>query len=135
MDSPRRPFKPRVPGDPSTPVSPGQMLREARKHRRQSSTDRMLFDTLSPSMVARLNELPIKTTFASALAAMKPGVAEAASGFRDVKLAGSPRSHGPAQTLKELLGSGCGNSDQFCQPGTRGLSGRIRAQPLANLGT
>ena len=106
MDSPRRPFKPRVPGDPSTPVSPGQMLREARKHRRQSSTDRMLFDTLSPSMVARLNELPIKTTFASALAAMKPGVAEAASGFRDVKLAGSPRSLGPAQTLKELLGSG-----------------------------
>ena len=37
---------------------------------------------------------------------MKPGVAETTSGFRDVKLAGSPRSLRAAHPLKEPLGSG-----------------------------
>jgi len=40
-----------------------------RKYARQGSSDQMLFDTLSPSLVARLNELPIKSTLASAIAA------------------------------------------------------------------
>lgn len=106
MDAVRRPSKPRVPGSPSTAVSPDQILKEARRYRRQSSSDQMLFDTLSPSLVARLNELPIKTAFASALASMKPGASETALGFRDLKLAGSPRSLGASQALKEPLGSG-----------------------------
>lgn len=65
----------------------------------------MLCDTLSPSLVARLNELPIKSTLASAIAAMKSGVAQTSSGFREVRLAGSPRTRA-AQPLKEQLGRG-----------------------------
>jgi serine/threonine protein kinase len=105
MDAARRPVKPRVPADPSRTATPDQLLRAARKYTRQGSSDQMLFDTLSPSLVARLNELPIKSTLASAIAAMKPGVAQTSSGFRDVRLAGSPRTRA-AQPLKEPLGRG-----------------------------
>ena len=105
MDAARRPGKPRMPGDPSRTATPDQLLRAARKYARQGSSDQMLFDTLSPSLVARLNELPIKSTLASAIAAMKPGVAQTSSGFREVRLAESPRTRA-AQPLKEPLGSG-----------------------------
>lgn len=105
VDAARRPAKPRVPGDPSRTATPDQLLRAARKYTRQGSSDQMLFDTLSPSLVARLNELPIKSTLASAIAAMKPGVAQTSSGFREVRLAGSPRTRA-TQPLKEPLGRG-----------------------------
>ena len=105
VDGAPRPDKPRVPGDPSQATTPDQLLRAARKYTRQGSSDQMLSDTLSPSLVARLNEAPIKSTFASAIAAMKPGVAQTSSGFRDVRLAASPRTRA-TRPLKEPLGSG-----------------------------
>lgn len=106
MDAAGRSPKPRLPGDPSKPISPDQLLKEARKHRRQGSSDQMIAATLSPSLVARLNGVPIKTTLASAIAAMKPGVAATTAGFRQVKLAGSPRSLRVTEPLKAPLGAG-----------------------------
>lgn len=106
MSEHRVPEKPRAPFDPSESGRPDRMLRAARRHRRQASGDQIAFDTLSPSLVATLSQEPIKQTLAAALAAMKPGAAEANAGFRQVRLAGSPTSLDAAQSLKQRLGSG-----------------------------
>ena len=95
-----------MPFDPSESDCPDRMLRAARRYRRQASSDQTSFHTLSPSLFARLSQEPIKQALASALAAMKPGVAEADAGFRKVRLASSPLSRDASQPLKERLGSG-----------------------------
>lgn len=106
MSGHRVPEKPRVPFDPSESGRADRMLSAARRYRRQASGDQISFDTLSPSLVAMLSQEPINQTLAAALAAMKPGVAEADAGFRQVRLAGSPTSLDTAQSLKQRLGSG-----------------------------
>lgn len=68
MSGHRVPEKPRVPFDPSESGRPNRMLSAARRHRRQTSSDQISFDTLSPSLVATLSQEPIKQTLAAALA-------------------------------------------------------------------